>query len=214
MPVILTFGAGLLALSTWIYLRGFDRAARSILIIGLLYLLLADLIGATLSLIGPLALDGENEWSVLMLVLLVPLVEEGVKVRAAKSRTVPSETFALVSLFGIYELMLGKPFSMIGAQEWYEFLTAVPALVMHLVTASIYAFHFKGNHLLQFMTCFVVHAGFNALVFEISSASASSYYAIFFLIFMALAAAVIWLLPSKVWLTGHLKGSRSTDSLD
>ena len=214
MPVILTFGAGLLALSTWIYLRGFDRAARSILIIGLLYLLLADLLGATLSLIGSLGLSAENEWSVLTLVLLIPLVEEGVKVRAAKSRTFPSETFALVSLFGIYELMLGKPFSMIGAQEWYEFLTAIPAFAMHLVTASIYAYHFKGNHRLKFATCFVVHAGFNALVFELSSASTSAYYATLFLIFVALTVAVIWLLPSTVWLAGHLKDSLSRDSLD
>jgi len=87
MPVILTFAAGLLALSTWVYLKGFGRAARSLLIVGLLYLLLADLLGSGLNLVVSFALGAENDWPILAFVLVAPLVAEGVKVHAAKSRT-------------------------------------------------------------------------------------------------------------------------------
>ena len=80
---------------------------------------------------------------------------------------------------------------------------AVPALVMHFVTASIYAYHFKGNRQRQFATCFVVHAVFNGIIFLI--APTSTYYIFLFLTFMGLTNAAILLLPSTVWRTARTK---------
>jgi len=165
MPAVLTFLLGLLAFLIWIGWRGIARPARAMMVTGLLYLLVANLVQNVLDFIGSLVFGFEEIHQILVeFLLLIPIVEETVKIHAAKSQVLAAGKFAMISLFGIYELMLLKPLSMINAEHWNEALIAVPALAMHLLTATIYAYRFGGNQKKQFTICLLVHTAFNGLV--------------------------------------------------
>jgi hypothetical protein len=100
--------------------------------------------------------------------------EEGLKTFASTREQKRMDRFWLVSLFGIWELMLDKPFwGLFLAQPiagWGRmevgglvYATALPAL-MHTVTASIYAFAFERRLWLAFIASWVVHFTFNGAV--------------------------------------------------
>lgn len=106
--------------------------------------------------------------------------EEGLKVLAAKSERNRFNRFWIVSLFGVWELMLSKPIwgLVIAAsnESWDRlhlagliYATALPVL-MHTVTAAIYAFRFEGRLWAAFMVCWIIHTAFNETVtyFELS----------------------------------------------
>jgi len=100
--------------------------------------------------------------------------EEGLKTFASTREQNRVDRFWLVSLFGIWELMLDKPFWAVVLAEpiagWGRmevgglvFATALPVL-MHTVTAAIYAFVFDKRLWLAFGASWVVHFTFNEAV--------------------------------------------------
>lgn len=100
--------------------------------------------------------------------------EEGLKTFASTREQNRVDRFWLVSLFGIWELMLDKPFwGLTLAQpmaNWGRvevsglvYATALPVL-MHAVTASIYAFAFEKRLWLAFVVSWLVHFAFNEAV--------------------------------------------------
>ena len=108
------------------------------------------------------------------LLLASVLAEEFLKVSAARSEHRPLDKFALVMLFGILELLLVKPIgpffagAMLG--EWSRWgligitMGGLLAVLMHSVTAALYAFRFAERPLLGFITCFAIHATYNFVV--------------------------------------------------
>lgn len=131
---------------------------------GLWYAFLASALVALVYFFTTLVIRNSNAAAFVCFIILAPLIEEYVKVRAANSLDKSTQIFALISLLGIYELMLSKPFSMLDAAHWSEALIAIPAVLMHTLTAAIYAFHFDGNRKDQFMVSAAIHIIFNAIV--------------------------------------------------
>jgi hypothetical protein len=110
--------------------------------------------------------------------------EEGLKAFASTRERNRVDRFWLVSLFGIWELTLDKPFwGLVLAQpmaNWDRveviglvYATALPVL-MHTVTASIYAFAFDKRIWSAFVAGWAVHWTFNEAVayFDLSVSAA------------------------------------------
>jgi hypothetical protein len=110
--------------------------------------------------------------------------EEGLKAFASTREHNRVDRFWLVSLFGIWELTLDKPFwGLVLAQpmaNWDRveviglvYATALPVL-MHTVTASIYAFAFDKRIWPAFIASWAVHWTFNEAVayFDLSVSAA------------------------------------------
>jgi hypothetical protein len=98
-------------------------------------------------------------------------LEEGLKVYASTREEKRADKLWLVALFGIWELMIAKPFwgMVLGqtGESWSRlaiggllYVTALPVL-MHLVTASIYAFTFERRLWAAFVACWLIHTAFN-----------------------------------------------------
>lgn len=97
--------------------------------------------------------------------------EEGLKAFASKREEKRADKFWLIALFGIWELTVDKPFWGLVLGQSGEiwdglalggllYTTALPVL-MHLVTAAIYAFCFEGRLWVAFIASWVVHTAFN-----------------------------------------------------
>lgn len=110
--------------------------------------------------------------------------EEGLKTFASTREQDPVDRFWLVAMFGIWELMLDKPFyGLVLAQpiaSWDRlqvfglvYGTALPVL-MHTVTAAIYAFAFRKSLWAAFIAAWVVHWTFNEAVeyYDLSASAA------------------------------------------
>jgi hypothetical protein len=110
--------------------------------------------------------------------------EESLKTFASTREQNRNDRFWLVSLFGIWELTLDKPFwGYFLAQpiaNWGRlevsglvYATALPVL-MHTVTAAIYAFLFERRIWAAFIASCLVHASFNWAVeyFDLSATAA------------------------------------------
>lgn len=126
------------------------------------------------------------------------LFEEAIKVRAAKIETVGIRAFALVSLFGIFELALFKPLIIwgtkaSGAEAFWIQTSLLPALAMHVLTAAIYAFHFRDRPLMQFLICAAIHFSFNIIADQSSAISPLAWLATV----IPLAALSWWLVPRR-----------------
>lgn len=100
--------------------------------------------------------------------------EEGLKAFAATREQKRVDKFWLVALFGIWELTVDKPFwGLVVAQSgenWdrlaiagFVYATALPVL-MHVVTAAIYAFTFERRLWAAFIASWFVHTAFNEAV--------------------------------------------------
>lgn len=177
--MIITFLIGTLCLAVWLYLTDVDATAVRILWTCLLYMLAAEFIAAILSFTTTMVFEF-TEWTLLgiNLVLLAPIFEELAKVLACRPLREPLHRFALVCLFGIYELMLSKPFTMeqpFSMHGFFESLEAVPSLFVHGLTALIYAFYFTGARWQQLTIGIAVHAASNALVFFVGVLAAQIY---------------------------------------
>jgi hypothetical protein len=107
--------------------------------------------------------------------------EEGLKTFASTREQNREDKFWLVALFGIWELTIDKPFwGLVLAQSgesWDRlsmiglvYATALPVL-MHAVTAAIYAFTFQRRLWAAFIASWIVHAVFNESVDYFSSSS-------------------------------------------
>ena len=154
----ITFGSGLILLLTWLYATvGNPRCAA---------MLKKSLLFALPILIWPGALFQFplGMWASVA-------CEEGLKAFASTREESRQNKFWLVALFGVWELTLDKPFwglvlarsseglnrlSVLG----YVYATALPVL-MHIVTAGIYAFTFERRLWAAFLTSWAVHVAFN-----------------------------------------------------
>jgi hypothetical protein len=124
--------------------------------------------------------------------------EEALKSFASTREQKQLDKFWLVFLFGVWELTVDKPFWGIVIAQSGEvpdhlalagvlYATALPVL-MHAVTAAIYAFMFKGRLWAAFAASWVIHTTFNEAVtyFGISPAAAAIETAILGAILIAL----------------------------
>lgn len=96
--------------------------------------------------------------------------EEGLKAFASTREQSRVNKFWLVTLFGIWELTIDKPFwgfLLSHDQGWdrlamaaFLYATALPVL-MHAVTAAIYAFVFDRRLWAAFIVCWLLHTAYN-----------------------------------------------------
>lgn len=126
--------------------------------------------------------------------------EEGVKAFASTRERQPRDKFWLVSLFGVWELILDKPFWGLviaqSAESWDRvsliglvLATTIPVL-MHAVTAAFYAFWFEGRLWAAFTTSWLLHTAYNESVdyFGLSPTVQLTQVAFLALLFTALIA--------------------------
>ncbi|HET6943545.1 MAG TPA: hypothetical protein VFH89_15445 [Sphingomicrobium sp.] len=124
--------------------------------------------------------------------------EEVLKAFASTRERNPIDKFWLVALFGLWELTIDKPFwgfVLARSEQGWDRLalvgflcaTALPVL-MHAVTAAIYAFTFERRLWAAFIASWVIHATFNeaASYFGLSLAAAITETAILVAILMAI----------------------------
>jgi hypothetical protein len=128
------------------------------------------------------------------------MCEEGFKAFASTREQNPKDKFWLISLFGIWELALDKPvwgFLLAKSGESWDrlsllglvFVTALPVL-MHAVTAAIYAFALQRRLWAALVVSWAVHAAFNESVdyFAASPAVVVTQMAILVAMFAALVS--------------------------
>ena len=163
------FLIGLIALLVWLYPSGADTTALGLLRRSVWFFVLAPL--AVFIPWGFLSLAlGEQTWILWWIGILATVIfEECLKLWASRSENSGIRAIALVSLFGVWELMLVKPFLFLAAtaQGWAlgaELAMAIPAVFLHVLTAAIYGFHFRKRPELQFAICCAAHFGFNVAV--------------------------------------------------
>ena len=98
-------------------------------------------------------------------------LEEVCKIALSRTCKDRDEAFALVGLFGIWEIVISKaPLTIWRSAEFSNFvmdnifviliMTASVAL-MHFATAAIYAYFLKGKLIIQFLVCFIIHISVN-----------------------------------------------------
>jgi hypothetical protein len=168
---IVTFCAGVLLLLGWGFATAGNPRAGAMLRKSLLLFVLPIMFIPTGWLSFPLGM-----W-------VLVSIEEGLKAFASTRENKRLDKFWLVSLFGIWELTVDKPFWAPAVEQtgsWdrlamagFLYATALPVL-MHTVTAAIYAFTFRGRLWAAFAASWVVHTAFNETVtyFELSPTAA------------------------------------------
>lgn len=158
----ITFLAGVLCLLGWLYATANLPGSTSILKKSLWLIALPILLAPTPLFTFPLGM-----WALVAF-------EEGVKAFASTREQEPKHKFWLVSLFGVWELTLDKPFWGLviaqSAENWdrislmgFVLATTIPVL-MHAVTAAIYAFWFQCRLWAAFIASWVIHTGYNESV--------------------------------------------------
>jgi hypothetical protein len=162
----ITFLFGLLALLGWLFLTSADATAVHLLRRSLWYFVVVPLLlSLPLGLIGVIGGHMDLTASALLSLALLVAFEEALKLWASRSETSGIRIFALVSLFGIFELMLVKPLILnIPAGDIERLLypaSAVPAVFLHVLTAAIYAFHWRNSPGVQLIVCAAMHFAFN-----------------------------------------------------
>lgn len=157
-----TFLAGVLCLLAWLYATADDPRSTTILKKSLWLIALPILLTPAPLFTFPLGM-----WAAVAF-------EEGVKAFASTREQEPLHKFWLVSLFGVWELALDKPFWGLAvaqsAASWdrasltgFVLATTVPVL-MHAATAAIYAFCFESRLWAAFITSWLVHTVYNESV--------------------------------------------------
>lgn len=184
----ITFIAGVLCLLGWLYATAANPRSLTIVKKSLWLIVLPMLLTPAPLFVFPLGM-----WALVAF-------EEGVKAFASTRERKATDKFWLVSLFGIWELTLDKPFwGMVVAEtaESWDHLslfglavaTTIPVLV-HAVTAAIYAFRFESRLWAAFITSWVIHAAYNESVdyFGLSPAVVLTQVAILTILLAALVA--------------------------
>lgn len=168
----LTFLAGVLALLGWLYATAANPRSGALLGKSLLLFALPIMLIPAKYFQFPLAM-----WAWVA-------CEEGLKAFGATRERRPADKFWLVILFGVWELALDKPFWGFAiaqsGESWGRLeivatvcATALPVL-MHAVTAAIYAFTFERRLWAAFIISWLVHTAYNEGVeyFPLSAATA------------------------------------------
>lgn len=156
------FLTGILCLLGWLYVTADDPRSTAILKKSLWLIFLPAILNPVPWLGLPLGM-----W-------LGILFEEAIKAFASTREQHPVRKFWLISLFGVWELMVGKPFWGLviagSGEEWdrlsligLSIATMIPVL-MHAVTAAIYAFWLDGRLSVAIAVSWAIHAAFNGSV--------------------------------------------------
>ena len=147
--------------------------------------------------------------------------EEGLKAFGAQREDRANDRFWLISLFGLWELTLDKPFYgwLMGDEiaSWTRlqvsallFATALPVL-MHVVTAAIYAFRWQGRIWAAFLMCWAIHTAFNeAVTYFYPSVPATAVVTVLLLAIL-IAALPSSFRPSFLWLRHMRRTTSITD---
>jgi hypothetical protein len=164
--------AGVILLLGWLYATADNPRSGAIFKKSIFLFALPIMFLPVGRLLAPLGMWGVVAW------------EEGLKSFASSREQNRVDRFWLVALFGIWELTLDKPFwGLLLAQpiaNWGRlqviglvYATALPVL-MHTVTAAIYAFAFEKRPWAAFIAAWAVHWTFNKAVdyFDLSVAAA------------------------------------------
>lgn len=158
-----TFLAGVLLLLAWLYATAGNPRSGAMLRKSLLLFVLPIMFLSPAELFRfPLAM-----WALVA-------CEEGLKAFASTREQNRVDKFWLVALFGIWELTVDKPFWGLvvahSGESWDSlalagllYATALPVL-MHLVTAAIYAFAFQRRLWAAVIASWCVHTAFNEAV--------------------------------------------------
>lgn len=134
---------------------------------------------------------------------VVALVEEALKATAAATESEPLNRFWLVTLFGIWELTLAKTMWGIEQSATFAVLTPVQSVgvvamgvitvLMHSVTAELYAFRFVGRLAAALAASWVLHVGFNETVtFLVTSLGPTFATGLLLLLPLALLFFALW----------------------
>ncbi|WP_156029664.1 hypothetical protein [Sphingomonas sp. URHD0057] len=159
---LMTFCAGLIVLLGWFYAMVDNPRAGAMIKTSFLLFALPILFVPGDTIISKLGMLALVAW------------EEILKAFASTREKEPLDRFRLVSLFGVWELVLDKPiWALLNSQSitgWSTpgilvlvYATALPVL-MHTVTAAAYAFRFDRHLWAAFLFSFAVHSVFNATV--------------------------------------------------
>jgi hypothetical protein len=185
---VTTFLAGTLCGLGWLYATADNPRSLSMLKQSLWLILLPMLLAP-----GPLLTFPLGMW-------VGVGFEEGIKAFASTKEQQAKNKFWLVSLFGVWELALDKPIlGLVIAQSteswdrtslfWLLLAGTVPVL-LHAVTAAIYAFCFESRLWAAFITSWLIHTAYNESVnyFEFSPAVSLARAAILALLLAAVMA--------------------------
>jgi hypothetical protein len=122
------------------------------------------------------------------------LIEELLKTAAATTENDRTNRFWLVALFGIWELTLAKPLwglNHAGAiDDWTNVqlagltMAGIVTVLMHSVTAEIYAFKFRGRLGLALFASWALHFSFNESVDVLGVSLVSSLLQLAFLLLL------------------------------
>jgi hypothetical protein len=183
-----TFIAGLLCLLGWLYATADNPRSLTMVKKSLWLIVLPMLLTPAPFFTFPLGM-----WALVAF-------EEGVKAFASTREREAKNKFWLVSLFGVWELTLDKPFWGLvvsqSAGNWDRgslvglvLATTIPVLV-HAVTAAIYAFCFECRLWAAFVTSWLIHTAYNESVdyFGISPAVQLTQVAMLTILLLALVA--------------------------
>ena len=162
LTALVTFAAGFLLLLGWAYLTTDNPRSNRLLAKSLwLFVLPSAALWALPDRIYAFPL---SMW-------VASLVEECLKLWGASTEPKTRDKFWLVALFGIWELMLAKAvWSVTGGQipgDWGRSdilvvaIAAAVVVLMHSLTAVIYAFHFQGRPWLALLAAWALHTIFN-----------------------------------------------------
>jgi hypothetical protein len=157
-----TFLAGILCLLGWLYATADNPRSTALLKKSLWLILLPMLLTP-----APVFTFPFGMWAVVAF-------EEGVKAFASTREQDPKNKFWLVALFGVWELTVDKPFwGLVIAQSAESgdrvslaglvLATTIP-LLMHAVTAAIYAFSFNRRLWAAFLASWLIHTAYNESV--------------------------------------------------
>lgn len=159
---VATFFAGVLLLLGWLYATAGNPRSGAILRKSLLLFAVPIMLAPAELFQFPLGM-----WALVA-------CEEGLKAFASTRERNRLDKFWLVALFGIWELTVDKPFwgfvvaqfdDTLGRLDMAGLLyaTALPVL-MHALTAAIYAFTFERRLWAAFIAGWVIHTSFNEAV--------------------------------------------------
>lgn len=159
---LVTFASGVILLLAWLYVTIDNPRSARLLLKSLGLFVLPGVVIVALP-------DRLFQFPLSMWVLV--LIEESLKAAAASTEQKPMDRFWLIALFGIWELMLAKPMwgieQMDVLEGWTRLqLTGLTAagmvtVLMHSVTAEIYAFRLGGRIAAALAVSWILHIAFN-----------------------------------------------------
>jgi len=191
---LLLFATGLVLQLVWVVRTLGNPRFGIMLRKSVVFFLLPGALMVVLPFIVPIPIMRPSTFWAVMAVAV--FVEELLKMSAARSERLVRDKFALAMLFGIFELMFAKPFlppgrdAMIG--PWTQLdavdlaLRGMLPVLMHTVTAALYAFTFAERPWIGLAVCFPLHFIYNFLVLVFPTIAMVALLAIVLAIILAL----------------------------